>query len=149
MTGNLNGTGLCERGGRVVRGILYPSCISERAECSAVCRLAVKTALPYLCWAKNPQILALAFLEKEGLEGGTQPIDPWLRASPRPGPAVGPEGCCIGLGALLETEVHSFDANLYAGLALNRLIKIPGVFQVFSRIYYQRCQITHDIYANT
>ena len=33
--------------------------------------MAVKTASPYLCWAENPQILALAFLEEEGLEGGT------------------------------------------------------------------------------
>ena len=80
---------------------------------AAVCRLAVKAASPYLCWAENLQILALALPEEEGLEGGTRSIDPRLRASPRPGPADVPEGCCISLEAMLETRVHSFDVNLF------------------------------------
>ena len=107
----------------MVKGILYPFCIPERTECSCtstilvqtatVCRLAVKIASPYLCWAENPQILAQAFPEEEGLEGGTRSIDPRRSASLRPGPADVPEGHCISLEALLETKVHSIDANLF------------------------------------
>ena len=54
---NLNGTGLRTE----------CSCTSTRlVRTAAVCHLAVKTASPYLCWAENLQILALAFPEEEG-----------------------------------------------------------------------------------
>ena len=68
---------------------------------------------PLPCWAENPQIVALALPEEEGLEGGTRSIDPRLRASPRPRPADVPEGRCISLETLLETKVHSNDAYLF------------------------------------
>ena len=84
-----------------MKGVLYPSSIPEWIECSctstrlvrtaAVCCLAMKTDSPYLCWAENPQILALVFQEEEGLEEGTRFIDPRLRALQWLGPADVPE----------------------------------------------------------